>query len=86
FKLYAGKNVYQRNSGLLNKHEIQVKKSRVQALRYVQNWMDRIVGRLVLILEPFNASSGQPAASIMQKILVPSINDTEFDGLAKHVY
>lgn len=87
FKLYAGKNIYQRNSGLLNKHEIQVKKSRVQALRYVQNWMDKIVGRLVLILEPFNASGGQPAAaSIMQKILVPSINDVEFDALAKHVY
>lgn len=87
FKLYAGTKTYQRNSGLLNKHEIQVKQSRVQALRYVQNWMDKIVGRLVLILEPFNASGGQPTpAAIMQKILVPSINDEEFDALAKHVY
>lgn len=87
FKLSFGGGAYQRNSGLINKHEIQVKKSRIQSVRYVQNWMDRIVGRLVLVLEPFSANVAQPGlASIMQKILVPSINDHEYNRLAGHVY
>lgn len=87
YKLSFGGGAYQRNSGLINKHEIQVKKSRIQSVRYIQNWMDTVLGRLVLILDPFSANVAQPGmASIMQKILVPSINDAEYDRLVRHVY
>lgn len=87
YRLSYGDGSYQRNSGLLNKHEIKVKRSRLQAIIYEKNWLDIVFNRAVLTLEPFSSGAGQNAMdSLMQKILVPSIRDEEFDELAAHVW
>ncbi|HUF72966.1 MAG TPA: PH domain-containing protein [Gammaproteobacteria bacterium] len=60
--------------GLLTKHEIHVKKSRIQTITLRQDWLDRLLGRRNIILERITHSRGQNDPSALQKrrIFVPS--------------
>lgn len=85
-KLYYDRGTYKRTSGLLNRYETQVKKSRVQTLRYQQSWLDLVAKRLNMVLEPFAVATVAENQNMMQKILLPSISHSQFCDLARHLY
>lgn len=85
-KLFYSNGSYHRTSGLLNRYEIQMKRSRVQTLRYHQNWLDLIASRLTMVLEPFSVAAVDNSQSMMQKILLPSVTHAQFCNIARHVY
>lgn len=61
--------------GLLTKHEIHVRKSRIQTIHLRQDWLDRLLGRCNVILERISHSQaqGEAAAAQSRRILVPSV-------------
>ncbi len=65
--------------GLLTKHEIHIKKSRIQTIHLRQDWLDRFLGRYNMILERITHSPAQGAAAAAQagRILVPSMRAAE---------
>lgn len=85
-KLFYEAGTYKRTSGLFNRYEIQVKKSRVQTLRYQQNWLDLWARRLNMVFEPFASAGFEQGQSAMQKILLPSISHAQFCEISKHLY
>lgn len=85
-KLFYDKGTYKRTSGLFSRYEIHVKKSRVQTLRYQQNWLDLLVKRLNMVLEPFSVAAVSEGENMMQKILLPSVTHAQFKAIAAHIY
>ena len=65
--------------GLLTRHEIHVKKSRIQTIYLRQDWLDRLLGRYNVILERITHSTPQadPMAAQSKRILVPSMRASE---------
>lgn len=65
--------------GLLTKHEIHVRKSRIQTIHLRQDWLDRLLGRCNILLERISHSQaqGQAAAAQTRRILVPSVRMRE---------
>ena len=61
--------------GLLTKHEIHLRKSRIQTITLRQDWLDRLLGRRNIVLERITHSQGprDPNAAQKQRILVPSV-------------
>jgi len=71
--------------GLLNKHEIQVQKSRVQTIYLHQDWLDLVLGRLNLIYEQISHSPfGEDMNNV--KLLVPSVKMKESPMLINEVF
>lgn len=87
YRLLFDKQVYTRKSGLLSRYEVQIKRSRVQTLKYMQTGLDLLFDRINLVLEPFSSGSQDNHKSrFMQKILVPSLTAQEAPGLVGHIY
>lgn len=64
--------------GLLTRHEIHVKKSRIQTVTIRQDWLDRLLGRRNVLLERISHSRGHDETWTAQKrILVPSVREAE---------
>lgn len=65
--------------GLLTRHEIHVKKSRIQTVTIRQDWLDRLLGRRNVILERISHSQSQedPWSAQKRKIFVPSVREHE---------
>ena len=84
---YTEKNKsYSRSSGLLTKYEIHLKQSRVQLLRWSQNWLDLLFNRLNMRFEPFSEKQNNQASEFFGKIMVPSIKKDEFKNIANHCF
>jgi putative membrane protein len=79
FSMYRTADSLTIKRGLLTKHEIHVKKSRIQTITLRQDWLDRLLGRRNVILERITHSRGQqdPWAAQMRRILVPSVRVRE---------
>lgn len=89
---YYGFSVYRTRSGLtvkrglLTKHEINVRKSRIQTVTFRQDWLDYLLGRRNIVLEQITHASPQaPQAAAGKRILVPSVRLDETDTLMEEV-
>lgn len=78
---------YIRRSGLFTRHEVSMQRSRLQMLVRKQDWLDRLIGRINLKLEQFNANIEHGQMMMLNnKIIVPSIKADECEALLKDIY
>ncbi len=78
---------YIRRSGLLTHHEVVMKLPRLQLVIRQQDWLDILIKRINLRFEQTNSTvKQQPGADIRNKIMVPSINPTQFQQLIDDVW
>ncbi|ALS97622.1 PH domain-containing protein [Lacimicrobium alkaliphilum] len=78
---------YIRRSGLFTRHEVSMRRSRLQMLVRRQDWLDRLIGRINLKLEQFNANIEHGQMMMLNnKIIVPSIKADECEALLKDIY
>jgi putative membrane protein len=79
FTIYRTEDSLTIRRGLLTKHEIHIRKSRIQTLHLRQDWLDRLLGRYNVILERITHSPAQGDATAAQtrRILVPSVRAQE---------
>jgi putative membrane protein len=73
--------------GLLTRHEIHVRRSRIQTITLQQDWIDRCLGRRNVVLEPIShLQPGNEDRGIQQKrIVVPSVRRHEVDLITREV-
>lgn len=72
--------------GLFTKHEIHVRKSRIQTISLVQDWLDYLLERRNIVLEQISHGSLRNAdAGSRQRILVPSVRLDETASLLDEV-
>jgi len=90
--MYYGFSIYRAASslivkrGLFTKHENHVRKSRIQTVTLVQDWLDYLLDRRNIVLEQIShASSRDPEAASRQRILVPSVRLAETASLLDEV-
>jgi putative membrane protein len=82
FTLTKVNDRYIRRSGLLTKHELTMRLSRLQMVIQQQDWLDRLLGRMNLLFEQVNHSQHQLAQhSIGKRLIVPSVKTTESQQL-----
>lgn len=89
---YYGFTIYRTASGLtvkrglLTRHEINIRKSRIQAVTFRQDWLDFLLGRRNIVLEQIShAAPGQQMQAARKKILVPSVRLAETHALIDEV-
>jgi putative membrane protein len=71
---------YIRRSGLLTKHEVSMKLSRIQIMVQAQDWLDVLLGRVNLSFEQNTSGAANPNKSgeqMSNKLLVPSVTLNE---------
>ena len=74
YRLNTTESGYLETRGLATHREVNMRKSRVQALAIKQNWLDLIIERMHLVFEQIShMSPEQPLASGNTRIMVPSI-------------
>lgn len=73
---------YIRRSGLLTKHEVAMRLSRLQILVQQQDWLDVLFKRANLSFEQINANSSGSEVSSGNAIMVPSVTLSESKVLA----
>ncbi len=73
--------------GLLTKHEIHVRKSRIQTVIIRQGWLDYLVGRRNVILEQIShrTQTGDDWENVRKKILLPSVRVGETAAVTEEV-
>jgi len=78
---------YIRRSGLLTKHEVTMRLSRLQMVIRQQDWLDVLLKRINLKFEQINVSVNQNQMNAQNdKIIVPSIKPNECEKLIDDVY
>mgnify|MGYP002619525610 CR=1 FL=1 len=87
FRLVRSEDRYIRRSGLLTRHEISMKPSRLQWIRLQQDWLDKVFGRYNLRYEQVQApmSAAQSHAE-HGKIMVPALYPSEAQQLLSEAY
>ncbi|WP_245921788.1 PH domain-containing protein [Bowmanella denitrificans] len=82
FRLTRIDDRYIRRSGLLTRHEVSMKLSRLQMIVAKQDWLDRVLGRINLKFEQLNASFEHAGAvAVTGKLMVPSVKADECEFL-----
>jgi putative membrane protein len=90
YRLSKSEQRYIRRSGLLTKHEVSMKVSRIQRAVQQQDWLDILIGRVNLGFE--QNSAGVPGANqasqinSASKLIVPSVTPEEADELTGDVF
>ncbi|KKO44293.1 hypothetical protein WG68_16525 [Arsukibacterium ikkense] len=84
FTLHKKQGNYIRRSGLLTRHEVGMKLSRLQWVALKRDWLDMLLGRVNLSFEQINGQQQQFASN--QKIMVPSVTPTEAQQLLDDAY
>jgi putative membrane protein len=77
---------YIRRSGLLTKHEVSMKLSRIQIMVQAQDWLDVLLGRVNLSFEQNTsgiANASKAGDQMSNKLLVPSVTIEESLALMK---
>lgn len=79
FTLYRSGDSLTIKRGLLTRHEIHVKKSRIQAIHLRQDWLDRLLGRYNVVLERIThlINDADLLAAQSKRIVVPSVRTAE---------
>lgn len=86
YTLSKANDRYVRRSGLLTKHEVSMKLSRIQILVQAQDWLDVLLGRVNLTFEQNTtgrANANKPGEQMANKLLVPSVTVAESQTLMK---
>jgi putative membrane protein len=86
FTLSKVNDRYIRRSGLLTKHEVSMKLSRIQIMVQAQDWLDVLLGRVNLLFEQNTsgaAKTNQGGEQMANKLLVPSVKLAESQALMK---
>ena len=90
FTLSKVEDRYIRRSGLLTKHEVSMRISRLQQIAHKRDWLDMLLGRVNLRFEQSNTQmSGMEnggISNITDKIIVPSVTPDEALSLTLDVY
>ncbi|MCW8092686.1 PH domain-containing protein [Alteromonas sp. ASW11-130] len=82
YTLSRDKDRYIRRSGLLNKQEVSMKRSRIQMITAKQDWLDKALGRVNLYFEQNTSGTPQqPELMSPNKLLIPSITIDEVQPL-----
>ncbi len=83
YQLYGSDEAFMVRRGLLTRHEINVKKSRIQAVRVRRDWLDMVLGRMNVIFEQISHTvPGQSSGRGLDKhIMVPSVEPAHTDTL-----
>jgi putative membrane protein len=80
YTLSKTKDRYIRRSGLLTKHEVSMKLSRIQIMVQAQDWLDLVLGRVNLSFEQNTsgaANANKSSEHMSNKLLVPSVTVNE---------
>lgn len=80
FTLSKANDRYIRRSGLLTKHEVSMKVSRIQIMVQAQDWLDVLLGRVNLSFEQNTsgaAGAKRAGEHMSNKLLVPSVTVAE---------
>jgi putative membrane protein len=78
YRLHANRSNYLETRGLATRREINMQKSRIQALAIEQNWLDVVIERMHVVLEQISHTQvEQPLGSGNTRIMVPSITFDE---------
>jgi putative membrane protein len=86
YTLSKTKDRYIRRSGLLTKHEVSMKLSRIQLMVQAQDWLDVLLGRVNLSFEQNKSGTSNPnnrGEHMANKLLVPSVTVAESLALMK---
>jgi putative membrane protein len=86
FTLSKTNDRYIRRSGLLTKHEVSMKLSRIQIMVQAQDWLDVLLGRVNLSFEQNTSGAvrnNQGSEQMANKLLVPSVTLSESQALMK---
>lgn len=83
YTLHKKQHNYIRRSGLLTRHEVNMKLSRLQWVALKRDWLDMLLGRVNLSFEQIN---GQQQFASEQKIMVPSVTPAEALTLLSDAY
>ncbi|SNY43437.1 putative membrane protein [Arsukibacterium tuosuense] len=83
YTLHKKQDNYIRRSGLLTRHEVSMKFSRLQWVALKRDWLDMLLGRVNLSFEQIN---GQQQFATEQKIMVPSVTPAEATTLLADAY
>lgn len=89
FRLSRLNDKYIRRSGLLNKQEVSMKKSRIQHAVQQQDWLDIIINRANLKLAQNSAglpNGNQASLNSPNKLIVPSIYRRQSDEIVQDVF
>jgi putative membrane protein len=87
YTLSKTKDRYIRRSGLLTKHEVSMKLSRIQIMVQAQDWLDVLLGRVNLSFEQNTsgvANANKSDGQMSNKLLVPSVTIAESLALMKN--
>ena len=84
YTLHKKQDNYIRRSGLLTRHEVSMKLSRLQWVDLKRDWLDMLLGRVNLSFEQINGQQQQFATE--QKIMVPSVTPAEASILLRDAY
>lgn len=87
YTLSKTKDRYIRRSGLLTKHEVSMKLSRIQIMVQAQDWLDVLLGRVNLSFEQNTsgvANANKSDGQMSNKLLVPSVTIPESLALMKN--
>ncbi|WP_290616322.1 MULTISPECIES: PH domain-containing protein [unclassified Arsukibacterium] len=83
YTLHKKQDNYIRRSGLLTRHEVSMRLSRLQQVALKRDWLDMVLGRVNLSFEQIN---GQQQFATEQKIMVPSVTPAEASALLSNAY
>lgn len=87
YRLTRSDDRYIRRSGLLTRHEVSMKLSRLQVIVRKQDWLDRLIGRINLKFEQLNANIEHTGAvAVSGKLMVPSIDEVQCQALIDDIY
>jgi len=87
YTLSKSSDRYIRRSGLLTKHEVTMRLSRLQMVVRQQDWLDLLLKRINLKFEQSNANlQNYQAGAHNNKIIVPSIKPAQCQTLIDDVY
>lgn len=87
FTLYRSPKSLMVHRGLINKHEINLQKSRVQTIYFRQDWLDLFLKRVNVIFEQITHNlHDMDGSANSKKILVPSARESERSDLAAELF
>lgn len=84
YTLHKKQDNYIRRSGLLTRHEVSMRLSRLQWVVLQRDWLDMLLGRVNLCFEQINGQLQQFSSE--QKIMVPSVTPMQAQQLLAGAY
>lgn len=87
YKLTKLEDKYIRRSGLITRHEVSMRLSRLQMVVHKQDWLDRLLGRVNLKFEQVNNQfQNLDAGALSSRIIVPSVTAEQAHELTRDAY